>query len=315
MSNRISIGVQLGKESVDQPGNRQSDAEMQLLSRFRIAETSQEFLQVGIQLVQLRHSRVSLSAVCRKAGIPSTGYFSDVLNGKRKIHPKYVDGLEKALSLSPSLATFLTLLVEKEQLKKADTKQMEEVQRAIESQRKLLYLAADYDSAPLAADLHFHMLVYSSFALFGGRPTTAELTGLFGEAQSRRLSDSLDRLLSMQLIEVIESGEQGDTSAPIRYRHREQAILFGQGQNQFSHAQFLTDSFFAAARSVRAWYQRPTESLFTSSIITVNRRHFQRALATVRKKVLEIQTDLDDEGRGYPDSFIRFNIQIYPEEF
>ncbi len=288
---------------------------MQLLSRFKVAETSQEFLQVGIQLVQLRNSRVSLSAVCRKAGIPSTGYFSDVLNGKRRIHPKYVVGLEKALSLSPSLATFLALLVEKEQMKKADTKHLDEVQRAIESQRKLLYLAADYDSAPLAADLHFHMLVYSSFALFAGQPTIADLTGLFGESQSRRLSDSLARLVSMQLIERLASEDQGAKAAAVRYRHREQAVLFGQGQNQFSHAQFLTDSFFAAARSVRAWYQRPAEALFTSSIITVNRRHFQQALASVRKKVLEIQTDLDGEGRDDPDALIRFNIQIYPEEF
>lgn len=92
-------------------------------------------------------------------------------------------------------------------------------------------------------------------------------------------------------------------------------MLFGQGHNQFSHAQFLTESFFAAARSVRSWYDRPAESLFTSSIITVNRKQFQRALAAVRKKVLEIQTDLDDEGREKPDALIRFNIQIYPEEF
>lgn len=40
-----------------------------------------------------------------------------------------------------------------------DGKRAEEIRRALESQRKLLYFAADFDSAPLAADLHFHMLV------------------------------------------------------------------------------------------------------------------------------------------------------------
>lgn len=291
---------------------------VECLSRMKLAATPQEFLLVGLQSVRARHPRMTVSAVCRKAGISSTGYFSDVLKGKRKIHPKHVSGIQKALDLSPSLATLFALLVEREQIKKQDDRRLAEIERNLESQRKLVHLSADMDSAPLAADLHFHMLVYSSFALFGGRPSLQQLLELFGAGQHRRLQDSLARLSEMQLIELVDGSASEPNTEPTTdcsYRHIEHAVLFGHGQNRFSHVQFLTDSVYAAARSVRHRYPLSEESLFASSIITVSRSRFRRVMADVRRKVLEIQADLDDEGRGDPDALIRFNIQIYPEEF
>ena len=60
---------------------------------------------------------ISLGYICKRAGIPSTGYLSDVFKGKRRLNSKYTEGILKALRLKGQEKKFVDLLVAKDNSK------------------------------------------------------------------------------------------------------------------------------------------------------------------------------------------------------
>ena len=256
---------------------------------------------------------MTMAAVCRRSGIPSTGYFSDVLSGKRRLHPKHLSGLCRALGLEPSAAAVLGLLLEREHLKVSEVSKRRDIERSLSLQRKMLSLNTGYDAAPLAADLNYHMLVFSAFGLFGGAATREQLAAHFASVEPQRLGAALERLVAMGLVEPVTSETGAAGQVPV-FRRREDFVLFGRGPRHFSPTQFLSEAIFAAGRAVRTWYARPEDSLLSSTIITTSRQKLREKLPRLRQLLLELQADLDEEGQGRPDTLVRFNVQIYPEE-
>ena len=58
-----------------------------------------------------RSSKWSMQPICRKVGIPSTGYFSDVVKGKRSLHPKYLSRISKAFGLDKLQQDYLSTII------------------------------------------------------------------------------------------------------------------------------------------------------------------------------------------------------------
>src|SRR4051794_13269863 len=63
------------------------------------AEDASEMFDRIYRARKEENRKVSLQYLCRRAGIPSTGYLSDVLRGRRRLHLKYAKSLPAALGI------------------------------------------------------------------------------------------------------------------------------------------------------------------------------------------------------------------------
>jgi len=83
------------------------------------AETSAQALRNLYLAGKAKSRKFSLGHVCRRAGIPSTGYFSDVMKGKRILHMKHLEGIARAFLLSTDERSLLSGLVANDRAKTA----------------------------------------------------------------------------------------------------------------------------------------------------------------------------------------------------
>mgnify|MGYP000967579439 CR=1 FL=1 len=70
------------------------------------------------------NAKWSLAYIAKKANISSTGYLSDVLKGKRILHPKYQDSIGLALGLNPGEAEYLSTLIALEHIEEKNREQI-----------------------------------------------------------------------------------------------------------------------------------------------------------------------------------------------
>ncbi len=249
------------------------------------------------RLQKSRSSKWSMQLVCRKVGIPSTGYFSDVINGKRSLHPKYLPGISKTFGLDKLQQDYLALMVNRDHSRDDETRnklQAELKQVAIMIQVQFIPIPAQ-----LSDDLLWHFLVFSAFSLFESPPTQTQLEQYFGLELRADIDRSLTKLQAMGLIE-----RQGDSSMLVKSR-----IIFSEAEDGFSHIDFTEKSIQEAAQKARFWYQKPDQSAFLSTIITVQKAAYEAALPTVRARILDILADLDSSNG---DQMVKFNMQLFP---
>ena len=244
-----------------------------------------------------RSSKWPMQPVCRKLGIPSTGYFSDVIKGKRSLHPKYLSGISKAFGLDKLQQDYLSLMVNRDHSRDDETrKKMQAELKQIATVLQVQYIPIP---AQLSDELLWHFLVFSAFSLFESAPTRTQLEQYFGLERRADLESSLAKLQAMGLIEIT-----GDSTMLVKSR-----IIFGEAEDGFSHIEFTEKSIQEAAQKARFWYQKPDQSAFLSTIITVQKAAYEAALPTLKSRILNILVDLDSSNG---DQLVKFNMQLFP---
>lgn len=239
----------------------------------------------------------SMQFVCKKAGIPSTGYFSDVLKGKRRLNGKYIPGIQKAFGLSTLHTQYLEKLLAREQTESPqDLASLDEEIARIRGLLEVDYIAIP---AELSQGLLFHVWVLSSFSLFPGGPTLADLEGFFGRALNIPLAKSLHKLQTMGFVEIVNG----------RYRLTKTRIIFQDSQDGFSHYDFLEKSIAHAAKQVRVWFPKSDESIFLSSVVSVAKANYETKVPEIRSKLMRVLAEMED---APGDLLVQFNMQIFP---
>jgi hypothetical protein len=76
------------------------------------ADNSAITLRQLYQLYKSQHKKVSFSFLCRRCGIPSKGYLSFVMSGKRRLNAKYWAPVCDAFKLNYQQAEVMRLLLE-----------------------------------------------------------------------------------------------------------------------------------------------------------------------------------------------------------
>lgn len=241
--------------------------------------------------------KVSLQQICRKAGIPSSGYLSDVMTGKRRLHLKYREPMAAALALTEHQGAFLGLLVELDHCR--NDAERDQLMAQKEELAKILATHLAAIPGPLSGNVLFHMIVFSAFSLFDGKPTLADLERFFGPVARIGLRDSLCRLSKLGLI--AQEGEH--------YTHTQHRVIFSKSDDGLSHIQFLKESIMDAARKVDKWYGRKGESCMMSTLISVRKSELAKKISQIKARILEMQSSLDTDSG---DGILRFNVQIYP---
>lgn len=242
-------------------------------------------------------SKVTLGFLCKRASIPSTGYLSDVIKGRRALHPRYREALLAALGLTSVAAEFVEMLLARDDKDQPEAERAELEQR-IAGHRKLL--AAVTATLPQKLQsMFFSFEVFCAFGLFNHRATKEQLRGYFGAARGVELEMALHLLKAAALVE-----EDGDSLRLVSER-----INFIGSEDGMSHLEFLRLSILDAQAKVESWYPRRTEAFFAASILSVKASTYAEALPAVRERIQLLESSLESDAA---DRLVRFNVQIYP---
>jgi hypothetical protein len=95
------------------PYNPFSDEVDQILLK---ANHTSEILRTLYCLFKAKQKKVSLTFICRSAGIPSKGYLALVMNGQRRLHAKYWEAIFRTFKLNDLQRDILRAFLEMEQL-------------------------------------------------------------------------------------------------------------------------------------------------------------------------------------------------------
>lgn len=80
------------------------------------SEHASEILRTLYCLFKSQQKKVSLTFICRSAGIPSKGYLALVMNGQRRLHTKYWESIFRTFKLNDKQRDILRAILEKDQL-------------------------------------------------------------------------------------------------------------------------------------------------------------------------------------------------------
>lgn len=255
----------------------------------------------AIKALYLSHKaarpKFSLEYICRKAGISSKGYLSDVIKGRRTIHPKYIKGILRAFSLSELEAEYLKLLIQRDHendtktLQKMDAR-LKELER--EAKTRKLSLPQSF------VHPFFTLEVFCAFGLFNGEPTLNDLVEYFGSASKAKVKLSLDNLEHMGSIRLADNNQ---------YVLLERQFLFDNSEDGYGHYAHLEESIDQAKANVRHFFPKNDVSFFESTTASVSMEDFIKAIPKIKRSFRKSITELETENG---DELVRFNIQIYP---
>ena len=233
--------------------------------------------------------RVSLASICKRAKIPSTGYLSDVFQGRKALHEKYREGVAKALGLNLIQIRFLMAQFEVE---KNPNKENQE--QLLLSQK---ILTVQYSPFPEAGtqNAFLQVLLLSSFSLFLGKPTMEQLESVAG----RKTKEMLDHFMATGLISLTNG----------HYQLQNPQLIFGEGGQGISHIEFLRQMIALSLDNITTLYKERDLAYVTSTAITIRKKDITQIIQIVREGLLRLQLETDcNEG----DELLFFNAQVYP---
>lgn len=241
------------------------------------------------------HRAYSISYICKKAGIPSKGYLSDVMRETRILNMKYLEGLIKAFKLEGLSASFFHILVQIDHEKDLDksTRLLEKKKRA----EKAMKVVVGTVPATLST-LFFNLELFCRIGLFENKATRFNLFKIYGKSKSIEVENAIEALKSSNLI-VENAGHLALVSDQFK---------FDTSSNN-SHLEFLHECLTRVTASLNDWYQKPDRAYIESSIISVEESKYKKLLPQIRNLFAELQSDLEN---GKSDKLILFNIQIVP---
>jgi len=260
------------------------------------AKNSSEALRGLYEFEKATNKSKSLAYYCKRAGIPSTGYLSDVLSGKRTVNVKYRIAIVRAFDLSAEAAASLRLLIDIDN--ESDPDRIKTMKNKLSATKKALKVT-HFTLPTETRDLFTALDVFCAFGLFGNRPTKSQLEHYFQSGKEHDVTRSLQLLESLGLIST-----EGDVFC-LLHEH----VIFGSQEGRLSHVEFLKMAIAHAAENVTDWFEQKEKAYFTSSVVSVRKEKYAGILQDIRTKMLVAQSDLESDNA---DMLVRFNVQIYP---
>lgn len=261
------------------------------------AETSADVFKAIYQLRKAEDKKYSLSYFCKKAKIPSTGYLSDVIQGRKTLHLKYTRSISSAFGLKGNEAKYVGILIA------IDNESNSDALEKLHTKKALLKKDLNVSIKPMSsqmAGLLSAVEVFCAFGLFNNRPTVRDLQKYFGPSAKADVKYALDALRELGIVELSPEGQ---------YTLLTEQIQFREDMKGFSHIDFLKQAIRHATQNVEQWFPHSAQTHFESSIISVRAADYHQLLPDLKSRLSLIQSGLES---GQADTLIRFNIQVYP---
>ncbi len=241
------------------------------------------------------HRTYSISYICKKAGIPSKGYLSDVMRGTRILNMKYTEGLIKAFKLDRLLASAYQILVQIDHEKDPN-----KIVRLLEKKKradKAMKVVVGAVPAPLTS-LFFNLELFCRIGLFENKATRFNLLKIYGKSRSSEVESAIEALKSSSLI-IEDNGYLTLTNDQFKF----------ETSSNNSHIEFLHECLRRVTASINEWYRKPDLAYIESSIISVEENKYKKIIPQIRSLFAELQSDLES---GKADKLILFNVQVMP---
>lgn len=259
-------------------------------------KTSSDILRFFYELRKKEDRKFSLSYICREAGISSKGYLSDIMNKKRSLKLEHVLGLAKTLGLHSVEQRWLRLHVQIEQEKVVAKKKVLNEKRVV-LLRQLLVVRKEVPQGDYSLFMIFE--IFAAFSLTKGKTSLNALKKRFSKYKKADIEFVLELLRAEEMVARV-----GDV-----YHLKESQLFFPSDRFKGRHYDFLEESIDNAGKSVRRWFDRPEESFFESSIISVDMKTYRKALPHLKSFFDNFRTEVETNDAN---GIVRFNAQVYP---
>lgn len=264
------------------------------------SKTSAAALRQIYEILNRQDSTYSLSNICKRAGMPSKGYLSDVMKGRRILNKKYRAGLLRALHLSNEYARCINLLIQIDS--EIDAKARKNLENDLHTARKTLKISRG-NITPNHVGIFFAIEVFCAFGLFQNQPRRQDLSNYFKDVDDSKIGSALALLEQMGLVAL------GPNK---RYQVLTNHFVLGGDQTNFSHVDFFKLALENAITNVDRWFFDKRRSYFVSSVLSVRKDIYEKRLAELRERMLLEQAELESEDANM---IVRFNMQIFPVGF
>ena len=174
--------------------------------------------------------------------------------------------------------------------------------RRLEDLRKVLGMNLDETLDLESQNISFDLTVLSTLALFSGKARLADIVGLFAPQLEPTVTLAVNRLIEKGLMTQ-------DSDCHLSLQNPR--VIFNTSQNGYSHLKFVNEMVLNASAQMPSWYHKRTESIFASSIISMNKKEFMAIIESLRTGVVQMQSQIESHN---PDELLSFNLQIYPLE-
>ena len=250
------------------------------------------------ELRKQQHKYFSIGYISRECGIPSRGYVSEFLNGKRRLNERYWAPVIRCFGLKGRFAEIAQLMFALEDEKDPSTRTSRE-QRLISLRRSI---QNDVGSMPRKLQgLFFAFEVFCAFGLFRNQPSKEELKRYFGREFALEVEYALSALLTIDLISL-DSETQRNTL-------KQSFVRFHDSEDDgLSHYNFLRYAVKDAEAKLKQWHKHE-DALFESTVISVRRDSYREFLQKYFEELVVTVRELESPDA---DTIVRFNVQIYP---
>jgi uncharacterized protein (TIGR02147 family) len=263
----------------------------------RDVNNSTEALRTLYQQAKASHPSCSLAYLCKKSGISSTGYLSDVLKGRRTLNKKYFAGLCKAFGLTANASICLRLLLDIDHEKDENKKKSLKIQLTM-AQKSLNVSYHSLDS--LTRELFDALEVFCAFGIFHNSVTLAQIHAVFSKTRS---SESIDA--SLEYLKTLGLVKNNESSLVVTQEH----VIFQQVAGGIAPTDFIRLALAHAMANVEQWFPSPQSAFFTSTMLSVNKKNFESLLREFKAYTLSTQASMESKDA---DTLVRFNVQVYP---
>jgi len=240
----------------------------------------------------------SLSYYCRRAGISSTGYLSDVISGKRPLSGKYIGPICASFGFSGEQETYFLLIAERESA--GEELQIAKLSEEIETIRKVLRI----NQQEMGLDprvFYFALELISTTYLFPEGATFEKLLAYYGNERAADLKEGLAFLEKRNLL-VVEAG---------CYRSKSDYNTWIERAGQDLDMRLALNRKMLEETSNQLERYLPNNELahFESSFISVDADTYRALLPKIRVELKKLRVRLDSPRANL---MVRFNVQVFP---
>ena len=259
-------------------------------------QTSGDAIKALYKFRNGKDKKFSLGFIAMAAGIPSRGYISDVMKGRRVLSKTYQDKIAKAFKLSGLKARFLALLIARDHAEKETSK------RDLTSRLAKLTKALAIEGERMPKDFLEDPYVFDLFCVFGlcKQPATlAELAAYFPEAPVATINASLQLLKNHGYVNASGRG----------FSVGKQVVRFMGSDNDSDHVRFVKSSLKHESDRVGKYFNKDESSHFEALVVSMKSSELRQFIQRCRADIIQWQADLESDEA---DMILRMNVQIYP---
>lgn len=262
------------------------------------AATSNAAMVEISRIFKRSYPQTSLRWLASRAKIPSSGYLSEVFQGRRLLSQKHAKGIAAALKFKEDEQLYFSKLLLRDHT-------VEEVQKAIldhelAAANKRLGVKDNqlYDDVQ---DLFFAIEVFSAMSMFGETVAPEQLESFYEKRRPETVHRAIKVLVDFGMIEATST----DRLRTIRPLAHFTAKLDGS-----FYEQFMRSVLFDSLQKLQSWFQKRDSAVFSTSVVSVDMNQYREMVPKIKRQMLDWISELERSSDA--DGVVRINLQMFP---